>query len=302
MLHDAPIAVRKVPHVVVVGNEKGGSGKTTIAMHVAISLLKEGQRVGTIDLDSNQKSLTHYIENRCIWAKHQGIELETPIHRHIPRSEGGKLDQNEAEELAAFEAVIASLGQSIDFLVIGTPAHDSYLMRLAHLVADTLLTPLNDSFLDFGTLASVDPVTRKITETGHYAAMVTKARQHRRLLDRSNIDWLVVRNRFSLKRLVDDGLDQLAMRIGFRPLDSCAERSVYRQLFPSGLTAFDRLDEQTLGTWPNRSHLAAQREVRDFFTLLQLPISDRARRRAAARAEWFAASETPLDTGGVLAD
>jgi chromosome partitioning protein len=143
MLHDAPIAAQNTPHVIVVGNEKGGSGKTTIAMHVAVALLKEGQRVGTIDLDSNQKSLTHYIENRRIWTKHQGIELETPIHRDIQRAEGAKLDKNEAEELAAFEAVIASFGQSIDFLVIDTPAHDSYLMRLAHLAADTLLTPLN---------------------------------------------------------------------------------------------------------------------------------------------------------------
>jgi chromosome partitioning protein len=175
MLHDAPIAVQKTPHVVVVGNEKGGSGKTTIAMHVAVALLKEGQRVGTIDLDSNQRSLTHYIENRCIWANHQGIELETPIHSHIPRAEGAKLDENEADELAAFEAVIAGFGQSVDFLVFDTPAHDSYLMRLAHLAADTLLTPLNDSFLDFGTLASIDPVTHEITETGHYAAMVGMA-------------------------------------------------------------------------------------------------------------------------------
>jgi len=246
MLHDVAIVVQKAPHLIVVGNEKGGSGKTTIAMHVAVALLKEGQRVGTIDLDSNQKSFTHYIENRWIWAKHQGIELETPIHRHILRAEGAKLDENEAQELAAFEEVIASFGQSVDFVVIDTPAHDSYLMRLAHLAADTVLTPLNDSFLDFGTLASIDPVTHEVTETGHYAAMVVRARQQRRSLDHSLINWLVIRNRFSLQRLVDDGLNKLAMRLGFRSLDGCAERILYRQLFPSGLTAFDRLDEATL--------------------------------------------------------
>ena len=103
MLHEAPIVVQKAPHLIVVGNEKGGSGKTTIAMHVAVALLKEGQRVDTIDLDSNQKSLTHYIENRRIWAKHRGIELETPIHRHIPRAEGANVKENEAADLAAFE-------------------------------------------------------------------------------------------------------------------------------------------------------------------------------------------------------
>jgi chromosome partitioning protein len=167
-------------------------------------------------------------------------------------------------------------------------------------VADTLLTPLNDSFLDFGTLASVDPVTREITETGHYGAMVTAARRQRRSFDHSHIGWLVIRNRYSLRRLVDDGLDKLAMHLGFRPLDGCAERIVYRQLFPSGLTAFDKLNEATLRTRPSRAHLAAQREMSELYTLLQLPTNDRARRRAAARAEWLASCNTPLDTSDVL--
>ena len=302
MLHDVPIVVQKAPHLIVVGNEKGGSGKTTIAMHVAVALLKEGQRVGTIDLDSNQKSFTHYIENRCIWAKHQGIELETPIHRHIPRAEGAKLDENEAEELAAFEAVIAGFGQSVGFLVIDTPAHDCYLMRLAHLAADTLLTPLNDSFLDFGPLASVDPITHEVIEIGHYAAMVEQARRRRRLFDGSHVDWLVIRNRFSLGRLVDDSLGKLAMRLGFRPLDGYAERIVYRQLFSSGLTASDVLDESTLGARPSRLHIAAQREARDLYALLQLPTNDRALRRAAARAEWLASCNVPLETHDLIAD
>ena len=138
MLHQT---LHRAPHVIVVGNEKGGSGKTTIAMHIAIALLKSGQRVGTLDLDSHQKSLTRYVENRRVWANLRRIELEIPVHRHISRAEGAKLEENEAEELAAFEAAASSFGQSIDFLVIDTPANDSFLMRLAHLVADTLVTP-----------------------------------------------------------------------------------------------------------------------------------------------------------------
>jgi chromosome partitioning protein len=263
MLHEAPIAMHKAPHVIVVGNEKGGSGKTTIAMHVAIALLKDGQRVGTIDLDSDQKSLTRYVENRCIWAKHRGIALEIPVHRYVPGTEGARLEENEAAALAAFQSVIASFDRSVDFLVIDTPARDSYLMRLAHLVADIVLTPLNDSFLDFGTLASVDPITHEVIEIGHYAAMVEQARRRRRLFDRSHIDWLVIRNRFSLGRLVDGSLGKLAMRLGFRPLDGCAERIVYRQLFSSGLTGSDALNESTLGARPNRLHIASQQEVRD---------------------------------------
>src|SRR3954471_24337362 len=62
-------------HVVVLGNEKGGSGKATTAMHVTVALLNVGQRVATIDLDSPQKSFTHYIENRRNWAARAGIAL-----------------------------------------------------------------------------------------------------------------------------------------------------------------------------------------------------------------------------------
>jgi chromosome partitioning protein len=301
MLQQAPV-LRTAPHVIVVGNEKGGSGKTTIAMHVAIALINDGQRVGTIDLDSNQKSLTRYIENRRIWASHRGLKLQTPIHRCIPRAEGARLEDNEAEELAALETAIRGFEDSANFLVVDTPANDSYLMRLAHLLADTLLTPLNDSFLDFGTLGAIDPLTHEVTETGHYAAMVCEARRRRRLFDRSHIDWRVVRNRFSLGRLVDDSLNKLAMRLRFRPLDGCGERTVYRQLFPSGLTAFDPLDEATLDTRPGRLHLAAQREVRDLYTLLQLPTNDRARRRATARAEWFASAAQPFEADDLMAD
>lgn len=302
MLHAAPIAVPGSPHVIVVGNEKGGSGKTTIAMHVAVALLQQGQRVGTIDLDSNQKCLTRYIENRRIWANYRRIELAAPLHRDIPRAEGKRLEDNEAEELAAFEAAIASVSESVDFLVIDTPSTDTYLMRLAHLIADTLLTPLTDSFLDFGTLGAIDPITCEITAMGHYGAMVCEARRHRRQFDRSQIDWVVIRNRSSLSRLVERSLGQLGGRLGFRHLEGCAERVVYRQFFTSGLTALDPLDQATLGDRANRSHQAAQQETRDLIELLRLPINDRARRRAAARAEWFASANAPLAADDVLAD
>jgi chromosome partitioning protein len=302
MLHEAPFAVSGAPHVVVVGNEKGGSGKTTIAMHVAIGLLRDGPRVGTIDLDSNQKSLTRYLENRRIWAGYRRLDLPIPVHHYVARAEGGKLEQNEAEEFAAFEAALDALDQSVDFVVIDTPASDSYLMRLAHLLADTLITPLNDSFLDLGTLGITDAVTHEITATGHYAAMVCEARRHRRRFGRTYSDWIVIRNRFSLARVVNHCLDRLALRLGFRALDGCAERIVYRQLFATGLTAFDALDEKMLGERPGRLHLAAQAEVRDLYTLLKLPTNDRMRRRAAARAEWLASASAPFNLQELLVD
>jgi cellulose biosynthesis protein BcsQ len=114
-----------------------------MAMHVAVGLLKLGQRVSTIDLDSTQQSLTRYIENRRIWANYRRIELELPAHRYVSRARRPRPVENEAEELAALETAISSFDRSTDFLVIDTPSNDTYLMRLAHLMADMVLTPLS---------------------------------------------------------------------------------------------------------------------------------------------------------------
>jgi chromosome partitioning protein len=300
MLHAAQILVPGSPHVIVVGNEKGGSGKTTIAMHLAVALLKLGQRVGTIDLDSNQRGLTRYIENRRIWANYRRIELELPPHRSVRRAEGAKLQDNETEELAAFEEAVSSLKDAVDFLVIDTPSTDTYLMRLAHLVADTLLTPVNDSFLDLTTLAAIDPVTHEVTGNGHYADLVRQVHRRRREFDQGRADWIIIRNRSARRRLVHHCFAELATRLGLRDVEGCAERIVYRQLFPAGLTTLDTLDEATLGARPSRSHQLAQQEVRNLIGLLNLPISERGRRRAAAREEWFASAHVPLDVGDVL--
>ncbi|MES5486053.1 division plane positioning ATPase MipZ [Bradyrhizobium sp. INPA03-11B] len=302
MLYTAPIAVPGAPHVIVIGNEKGGSGKTTIAMHLAVALLKQGQRVGTIDLDSNQRALTRYVENRRIWANHRRIKLEIPLHRYVRRAEGAKLDDNEAAELAAFGEAVSSPKGSLDFLVIDTPSTDTYLMRLAHLVADTLLTPVTDSFLDLGTLASTDPITHEVTGTGHYAELVCDARRRRLQFDRNHTDWVVIHNRSSARRLVRRSLAEAGTRLAFRHLGGCSERNVYRQFSASGLTVLDALDEAILGERPDRSHRLAQQEMCHLIELLRLPISERARRRAAAREEWFVSAHTPLDTGDLLAD
>ena len=218
----APVhQLRSSPHVVVVGNEKGGSGKTTIAMHVAVALLKAGQRVATIDLDGRQRTLTHYVESRRGWARRSQADLELPTHFCIARVEGPMVEKNEAAEFSDFQRAVAAAQDRHDFVVIDTPPHDSYLMRLAHSIADTLVTPLNDSFLDLDVLARIDPVTFDVTGVSHYGELVRETRRHRRAVDGALIDWVVVRNRVSLlgSRIqpgVCAGLGELASRLGFR--------------------------------------------------------------------------------------
>jgi chromosome partitioning protein len=307
MLLQAPIGLPRPGHVIVVGNEKGGSGKSTTSMHVVVALMKAGQRVATIDLDSRQKSLTHYIEHRRAWAERTGIKLEVPTHYSIIRAAGANVDENEATEFACFAEAITAVEHCHDFVVIDTPASDSYLMRLAHSMADTLVTPLNDSFVDFDVLGSVDPATFAVTGVSHYAEMARDARRQRRLVDGGLTDWVVIRNRLATlgsrnKQLVADCLNELSLRLGFRLAEGLAERVVYREFFPRGLTALDDLDETTLGVRPNLSHVTARQEVRLLIDALKLPLDERGRRRAAARAEWFASLDKPLDTHDLIAD
>lgn len=301
-------SIEEVPqsaHVVVLGNEKGGSGKSTTALHIAVALLKAGQRVATIDLDSRQKSFTHYIENRREWAARARVTLEMPTHFCIARGETASVDANEATEFSNFSAAIAAIEHTHDVVVIDTPGADTYLMRLAHSMADTLVTPLNDSFLDFDVLATLDPANFSVTGESHYAEMVREARRQRRLVDGKLTDWIVVRNRLSAlgsrnKRLVGDGLAELSKRMGFRCVDGFAERVVYREFFPRGLTAFDELDEETLGVRPNMMHVTAREEVIALLNALHLPLSENGRRRAAARAEWYSVMDQPLQVHDVI--
>jgi chromosome partitioning protein len=307
MLMQADVGKPFSAHVIVLGNEKGGSGKSTTAMHVAVALLQAGQRVATIDLDSRQKSFTHYVENRRDWAERARIKLEMPVHYCVGRGFGLRLDEIEAQEFAAFAEAVSAVENSHDFIVIDTPGSDSYLMRLAHSMADTLITPLNDSFVDFDVLGSVDQTTFEVVGVSHYAEMVREARRQRRLVDGGLTDWVIVRNRLSTlgsrnKRLVGEGVNQLARQLGFRSTDGFAERVVYREFFPRGLTALDDINEDTLGQRPTVSHVTARDEVKALIDDLKLPIDERGKRRVAARAEWLAASAKPLETHDLLAD
>ena len=293
------------PHVVVLGNEKGGSGKSTTAMHIAVALMKAGQRVATIDLDSRQKSFTHYIENRRDWAKRTSIRLVVSTHYSVARGASIKLDENDEVEFTGFAEAVSAAEKTHDFIVVDTPGTDNYLMRLAHSMADTLVTPLNDSFVDFDVLGTVDPTTFAVTGHSQYAEMVSEMRRHRRLVDGALPDWIVVRNRLSMlgsrnRRLVGEGLSELALRLGFRSTDGFAERVIYREFFPRGLTALDDLDENTLGTRPNMSHVTARQEVQTLLTALRLPLDERGQRRAAARAEWHSVATQPLEVHDLL--
>jgi chromosome partitioning protein len=260
--------------VIVVGNEKGGSGKSTVAIHIAVALMKAGQSVATIDLDSRQKSFTHYVENRRAWAERVGRDLETPNHCCIEQRIDYPTADDEIADCNAFAEKVETLAENHRFVVVDTPGHNRYLMRLAHAMADTLITPLNDSFVDFDVLGTVDPETFGVSGISHYARIVEEARRQRQA-DRLDTDWIVLRNRLSSlgsrnKRFVGRALEELSQKLNFRCVDGLAERVIFREFYPRGLTAVDDLDETTLGTRPTMSHLTARLEMENLLSAVSL--------------------------------
>jgi chromosome partitioning protein len=262
-------------HVLVIGNEKGGSGKSTTALHIAVALLGEGAKVATLDLDARQGTLGRYLENRAAYAQRKAIELPMPVHAAVPLSTLADRAAAEADEKARFEAALEQVIGAVDFVIVDTPGSDTYLSRLAHISADTLLTPLNDSFIDLDLLARVDPDTLKIVRPSIYAEAVWKQRQLRAVQGGRPVDWVVMRNRLSSiaarnKRDMGTVIDALAKRIGFRVAAGLSERVIYKELFLNGLTLLD-LKRGGSGPSLTLSHVAARQEVRDLVAALTLP-------------------------------
>lgn len=258
-------------HIIVVGNEKGGSGKSTTCMHVATALARLGLRVGALDLDLRQRSFGRYMENRRATLAREALDLPMPNFVELPQMEvPAGADPADVRLSAAMEM----LEPGADFIVVDCPGSHTRLSQLAHSMADTLITPMNDSFVDFDLLARLDPDTGKIKGPSIYSEMVWSARQARAQAGLKPIDWIVVRNRLGAqqmhnKKKVGSALEDLAKRIGFRVAPGFSERVVFRELFLRGLTLLD-----LKGAWVeqlNLSNVAARQEMRDLITELRLP-------------------------------
>jgi len=267
--------VTGVAHIIVVGNEKGGSGKSTTSMHVATALVRMGHSVGALDLDLRQKSFARYVENRIAFAEKHDINLPLPDFHDLPEIDKSSLKPGENIYDHRLSAAVATLEPDSDFILIDCPGSHTRLSQVAHSLADTLITPLNDSFVDFDLLARTDPETNAILGPSVYSEMVWNARQLRAQAGLQPIDWIVVRNRLAAqqmhnKKKMGDALDALSARIGFRTASGFGERVIFRELFPRGLTLLDLRDVGVQGQL-NISNVAARQEVRDLMKALNLP-------------------------------
>jgi chromosome partitioning protein len=248
-------------HVLVFANEKGGTGKSTTAVHAAIALASKGARVACFDLDHRQRTMGRYLDNRRATIRRTGRELPMPVY-----------ETHDGESMDFFTDTLDRLGEGADFLVIDTPGRDDKFARISVTNADTLVTPMNDSFVDFDLIGQVDPDSFRVTRPSFYSEMIWESRKRRAKADGETIDWVVLRNRMqhiearNMKR-VSEAIDQLSKRVGFRVISGLSERVIYRELFPQGLTMLDSREFGEMGL----SHVAARQELREMMAGLALP-------------------------------
>lgn len=249
------------PHRIVFANEKGGTGKSTTAVHVAVALAYQGARVAAIDLDARQRTMHRYLENRAETMRRRSIKLPT-----------ANFEVYDGQSIDELDGLSERLSETHDFIVYDTPGRDDPLARHVATRADTLVTPLNDSFVDFDLIGQVDAENFKVRRLSFYAELIWEARKERAKADGVTIDWVVVRNRLHNmearnQQRMTDAIAELSKRVGFRSVPGLNERVIYRELFPSGLTLIDKGHLGQLAT----AHIVARQELRELVTGLALP-------------------------------
>ncbi|HEY1096776.1 MAG TPA: division plane positioning ATPase MipZ [Alphaproteobacteria bacterium] len=260
------------PTLLVFGNQKGGSGKSTMALHVTIALLQNEYKVGTIDIDSRQGTFTRFLENRWNRVQEEGLEIMCPHHILIGDATAETITDRNQEDLDNLTAAFEQLTEDgCEIVVIDCPGSDTELSRLAHRFADVLVTPINDSFIDLDLIARIDGKTLEIQQPSIYSDAVWQYRKERAIKRGTPLQWFIVRNRLSHinaqnKQNIQQLLEKLEKRFAFTFLNGFSERVIYRELFLKGLTLMDlhKVKDSSM----NMSQLSARQEVRALINAL----------------------------------
>ncbi|WP_395672841.1 division plane positioning ATPase MipZ [Phenylobacterium sp.] len=271
--------------VIVIGNEKGGAGKSTLAIHIAVALLHGGAKVAVLDLDLRQQTMGHFFANRRAWLAANGAQAPMPVEHDFAADGVALAKAPDEEALPRFHAALAELRGVADFVLIDTPGSDTAMSRAAHGVADLIVTPMNDSFVDFDMLGVVDPVTLELTRHSLYSETVWNSRKARATNERKQIDWVVLRNRLAPtearnRKRLDERVAALSRKVGFRIGPGLRDRVIYRELFPFGLTIAD-LSPSIRPVAMSLQHVAARQELRALMTALGFSGLDEGERIAA---------------------
>lgn len=245
-------------HIIVIGNEKGGTGKSTIAMNLAIKLLLENFKIAVIDLDGRQSSLTKYIANRRQFSEKNNLSLPLPLHYVFEPLK----DESNTQEI---KDLIEELSTRCDAIIIDIPGSKNYLFDLAHQYPHTLITPIGDSLIDLSVIADINPENGEVVSTGHYSEYVWEVKKQRASKNLPYLNWIICGNKISPIRsknrnIVFDKLEELSKLYGFRFTEGLKDRVIYKELFLDGLTVLD-LNNPKLNRRMTVSHLAAKMEL-----------------------------------------
>ena len=255
--------IDKKAHIITVSNEKGGTGKSTISMHISVLLMQEGFKTAVVDMDGRQGTLSNYIKNRCSFAHQNGINLIVPqLITVTPRENPAEY----ANHISEIKMAINELAKSYDAIIIDTPGNKNYLFELSHQLADTLITPISDSFIDLNVLGTIDEENPKRQQAGQYAQFVWEIKKYLAQQGKPLLNWIVVGNKISPfnsrnKNLFFEHLQKISKMYGFRVAGNLRDRTIYKEMFPQGLTVLD-LNTNNLKSKMTLSHLAAKQEIK----------------------------------------
>jgi chromosome partitioning protein len=227
-----------------------------------------------LDLDLRQQSMGHFFANRRAWLSANGAVAPMPVEHPLSADGKALALAPDAEALTRFEEAFEDLAGQADFVLIDTPGSDTAISRAAHGRADLIVTPMNDSFVDFDMLGVVDPVTLELKRHSLYSETVWESRKARAVKDRKQIDWVVLRNRLAPtearnRKRLEERIETLSRKVGFRIGPGLRDRVIYRELFPFGLTVAD-LSASIRPVAMSLQHVAARQELRALMTALGL--------------------------------
>ncbi|MFV9991800.1 MAG: division plane positioning ATPase MipZ, partial [Candidatus Midichloria sp.] len=173
-----------------------------------------------------------------------------------------------------FSELISKIQNQNDFIIIDTPGSDTFLSRLAHSYSDTVMTPINDSFIDVDLLGKIEVNDLEKIKPGIYSAMVWEQKLKKAARENKQMDWIIMRNRSSStdninKRNIEKAIDKLSKKFGFRIVPGFSERVIFRELFLHGLTLNDAGSTNKVRF--STSIVAARQELRAFIKALGLP-------------------------------
>jgi chromosome partitioning protein len=121
--------------IITVAQQKGGSGKTTVAAHLAVAFTRAGKSVGLLDVDP-QGSLGEWFERREQTLGEEDVGLAF-------RTASGWGARREAKQLA----------RDFDIVVVDTPPKSDLEIRPAIEMADLVAVPVQPTPVDLWATA-----------------------------------------------------------------------------------------------------------------------------------------------------